>query len=57
MALKVIGLKTVTDNLKKWELDRLRGIEELNIVKNLFPAHSYVEKYIQSSQEKLLGSS
>ncbi len=40
-----------------WKDEYSEAIEELNIVKNLFPAHPYVEKYMQSSQEKLLGSS
>ena len=40
-----------------WGSEYSEAIEELNIVKNLFPAHPYVEKYIQSSQERLLESS
>jgi len=39
-----------------WKGDYSKALDEFNIVRNLYPAHPYVEKYIQTSQEKLLAT-
>ncbi len=37
-----------------WNGEYRKAIEEFNIVKNLFPAHPYVDEYISKCQEKIL---